>query len=85
MLEYCLKFNTSDPDDMRDKTARTTAVERIKQGVGDSMSRPYLSEIDFQSRVLEIGPFTKPNVPKERYKQVYYADIRSTEDVKSLL
>ncbi|MDR1219035.1 MAG: class I SAM-dependent methyltransferase [Treponema sp.] len=47
------------------------------------MFRPYLSEIDFQSRVLEIGPFTKPNVPKERYKQVYYADIRSTEDVKA--
>jgi hypothetical protein len=47
------------------------------------MFRPYLNEIDFQSRVLEIGPFTDPNLPKERYKQVYYADIRSTADVKA--
>lgn len=47
------------------------------------MYRPYLNNISPDCRILEIGPLTSPNLTKDRFKHVYYADIRSTEDIKS--
>ncbi|MDR2194337.1 MAG: class I SAM-dependent methyltransferase [Treponema sp.] len=49
------------------------------------MFRPYLTALDRQKRILEIGPLTNPMVQKGNgARAVYYADIRSTEDVKKL-
>ena len=44
---------------------------------------PYLTEIDASKRILEIGPLTAPMFEKSE-AQVFYADIRGTEDVRAL-
>jgi SAM-dependent methyltransferase len=44
--------------------------------------RPWFNNIDLNKRILEIGPLCWPNVKKEQAKNVFYADIRSTEDIK---
>jgi len=43
---------------------------------------PYLSNLDYGKRILEIGPLAKPLVPKDKGPFVFYADIRSTEEIK---
>ena len=43
----------------------------------------YLEKIDLSKRILEIGPLTNPILSK-REANVFYADIRSTEEVKKL-
>jgi hypothetical protein len=43
-------------------------------------SRPYLKKIDQGKRILEIGPLTTPMVKKS--DDVFYADIRSTDEIK---
>ena len=48
------------------------------------MHRKWISDIDFDKRILEIGPLAWPNVNKNQYKNVFYADIRSTKDIKEL-
>ena len=35
-------------------------------------------------RILEFGPLNRPIAFKDQYKNVYYADIRSTDDIKKL-
>jgi SAM-dependent methyltransferase len=47
------------------------------------MFRPWLNNIDLNKRILEIGPLAMPNIKKEQGKSVFYADIRSTEDIKN--
>jgi SAM-dependent methyltransferase len=46
------------------------------------MDRPWLNDIDLKKRILEIGPLAWPNIKKEQAENVFYADIRSTDDVK---
>lgn len=41
----------------------------------------YLGDIDVSKRILEIGPLTNPILSKQK-ANVFYADIRSTEEVK---
>jgi hypothetical protein len=48
------------------------------------MYRPWLNSIDTKKRILEIGPLAMPNIKKEQGKNVFYADIRSTEDIKTI-
>jgi len=43
---------------------------------------PYLAAIDYSKRILEIGPLANPLVPKEKGPDIYYADIRPTEEIK---
>ncbi len=45
---------------------------------------PYLSQIDYSKRILEIGPLDKPLVSKGKGPAVFYADIRNTEGVRQL-
>ena len=47
----------------------------------DIMYRPWLNKIEQNKRILEIGPLCNPNI-KKNGTDVFYADIRSTEDVK---
>jgi SAM-dependent methyltransferase len=45
----------------------------------------WLKTIDQNLRILEIGPLHNPLVPKvSNQKNIYYADIRSTEEIKAL-
>ena len=45
---------------------------------------PYLETIDLTKRILEIGPLTDPIfIKSNEAPNVYYADIRSTEEVKA--
>ena len=45
---------------------------------------PYLAAIDLSKRILEIGPLTDPIIIRSNEApNVYYADIRSTEEVKA--
>ena len=37
-----------------------------------------------ESRILEIGPLNRPIATKEKYPNVYYCDIRATEEIKEL-
>jgi len=47
------------------------------------MFRPWLQTIDRNKRILEIGPLANPMIQKDpNMDNVYYADIRSTEEVK---
>ena len=46
------------------------------------MNRPWLNNIDKSKRILEIGPLCWPNVKKEPGVNVYYSDIKTTEEVK---
>lgn len=46
------------------------------------MFRPWLKNIPYDKRILEIGPLSWPNIQKNKYKNLFYADIRSTEDLK---
>lgn len=39
---------------------------------------------DTNSRILEFGPLTRCLLDKKRYKNYFFADIRSTEEVKKL-
>ncbi|SFM08074.1 hypothetical protein SAMN05421830_113103 [Desulfomicrobium norvegicum] len=43
---------------------------------------PYTSIIDCSKRILEIGPLANPLIPKANGPFIFYADIRSTEDIK---
>ncbi len=45
--------------------------------------RPYFSHIDFSKRILEIGPLTSPVAEKRLGPSIFYADIRSTEEIKA--
>ena len=50
----------------------------------DNDRLPYLAKIDLTKRILEIGPLTDPIIIKSNEAPfVYYADIRSTEEVKA--
>jgi SAM-dependent methyltransferase len=44
--------------------------------------RPYLNTIGRHKRILEIGPLANPMVPKAEDMDVFYADIRSIEEIK---
>jgi hypothetical protein len=47
------------------------------------MYRPFLNNIDLNKRILEIGPLCRPMIKKGAdCKTVYYADIRSTEEIR---
>jgi len=48
------------------------------------MFRPWLNNIDLNKRILEIGPLAMPNIKKDQGKSVFYADIKSTEDIKNI-
>lgn len=37
-----------------------------------------------QDRILEFGPLTRPLVQKKDYPNIFFADIRSTEDIKKM-
>ena len=39
---------------------------------------------DKEKRILELGPLNRPIIKKNEYPNVFYADIRSTEEVKEL-
>lgn len=39
---------------------------------------------DKEKRILELGPLNRPIIKKNEYSNVFYADIRSTEEVKEL-
>ena len=42
----------------------------------------YVSDIDVSKRILEIGPLNDPIFSKQE-ANVFYADIRSTDEVKT--
>ncbi|MFP3041964.1 class I SAM-dependent methyltransferase [Treponema primitia] len=46
------------------------------------MLRPYLETIDKNKRILEIGPLTTPMIAKNGINNVFYADIRSKDELK---
>ena len=48
--------------------------------------RKYIREvlINKDARILEIGPLNRPIITKAEYTNVFYADIRSTEEIKKL-
>ena len=46
------------------------------------MYRPYLNNIDKNKRILEIGPLCRPMIRKNEGFEVFYADIRSTDEIK---
>lgn len=39
---------------------------------------------DHNKRILEVGPLNRPVICKNEYKNVYYTDIRSTDEIKAL-
>ena len=47
------------------------------------MGRVWLKNIDYDKRILEIGPLHIPNISKDRAKNLFYADIRTTEEIIS--
>ncbi|GMO35507.1 MAG: hypothetical protein Ta2B_15570 [Termitinemataceae bacterium] len=46
------------------------------------MGREWIKNINLTKRILEIGPLHCPNIKKAPGVNVFYADIRSTDDVK---
>ena len=48
--------------------------------------REYASKYikDYNSRILEFGPLTRCLLDRKKYKNYFFADIRSTEEVKKL-
>ena len=49
------------------------------------MNKPWVQMIDPNKRILEIGPLATPVIPKNtELNNIYYADIRSTEEIKNL-
>jgi len=58
--------------------------QKHKKGFSNFGFRPWLKNIDLEKRILEIGPLFSPNIKKENCKNVFYADIRTTEEVKEL-
>lgn len=59
----------------------------MEEGVVVAMDfRQYAKKkyIKSQDRILEFGPLIRPTVTKKTHPNVYYADIRSTEDIKKL-
>jgi len=48
--------------------------------------RDYIREnvIKKTDRILEFGPLTRPLVSKKEYPNTFFADVRSTEDIKKL-
>jgi SAM-dependent methyltransferase len=42
-----------------------------------------LRKIDSTKRILEIGPLASPNMTRRQAPHVFYADIRSTEEVRA--
>lgn len=48
--------------------------------------REYASKYikDYNSRILEFGPLTRCLLDRKKYKNYFFADIRSTEEVKNL-
>lgn len=48
--------------------------------------RQYLVDriLNKEDRILEFGPLTRPIVTKDKFPNSFYADIRSTEEVKKL-
>ena len=59
-------------------------VKTLYKKISESLHtyRPWIYKIDCKKRILEIGPLSHPNIRKDAGVNVYYADIRSTEDVK---
>lgn len=51
----------------------------IKEG---NIGREWIKNINLTKRILEIGPLCWPNIKKASGVNVFYADIRSTDDVK---
>jgi len=50
-----------------------------------SKYRPYLNNIDLNKRILEIGPLCTPMIKKNKaLNNVFYADIRPTDEIKKL-
>jgi SAM-dependent methyltransferase len=48
--------------------------------------REYLRKkvLEPNQRILEFGPLIRPTVTKDTHPKIYYADIRSTEDIRKL-
>jgi len=48
--------------------------------------RKYINDKLFKQsdRILEFGPLTRPIASKEKYPNIYFADIKSTDDIKKL-
>ena len=47
--------------------------------------RKYIREkIKKNDQIIEFGPLNRPLFTKEEFKNIYYADIRSTEEIKNL-
>lgn len=48
--------------------------------------RKYINNKLFKpsDRILEFGPLNRPITSKEKYPNIYFADIRSTDDIKKL-
>jgi SAM-dependent methyltransferase len=55
----------------------------LKKRIRNQLIRPYLNKIDLSNRILEIGPLNAPSIEKADSKNVFYADIRSTEELKT--
>jgi 16S rRNA A1518/A1519 N6-dimethyltransferase RsmA/KsgA/DIM1 with predicted DNA glycosylase/AP lyase activity len=47
------------------------------------MAREWIKYIDLAKRILEIGPLTRPNIKKDSGINVFYADIRTTKEIKN--
>jgi len=48
------------------------------------MHRKWINNIEPNKRILEIGPLAWPNIQKQDGYNVFYADIRSTNEIKEL-
>lgn len=46
--------------------------------------REYIKDKFKNKKIIEFGPLTRPLFKKSENKEIYYADIRSTEEIKSL-
>ena len=42
------------------------------------------SKIKKNDSIIEFGPLNRPLFSKNEFKRIYYADIRSTDEIKSL-
>ena len=52
------------------------------QWIKNQFNRPYLNRIDLSKRILEIGPLNTPTIKKTDGNNVFYADIRSTAELR---
>lgn len=48
------------------------------------MREDIINSIDKNKRIIEFGPLIRPIIKKDKFRNVFYADIKSTEDIKKL-